>query len=191
MNDPRHPDLPMLTSNPASPPKPDTARPDAVRPGFLEAMRALAHSVTVVATDGPAGRGGATVTAMASVSADGDHPTLLICLNAASRSARTVLGNGVFTLNVLGEDAEAVSTIFAGRHVDGQDKFAGLAWEPAGNGAPMLAAAVSVLECRVAESHLVATHHVIVGAVEAVHVVAPGPTLVYGDRRYGRFVPFG
>lgn len=175
----------MLTTNPASPPG-----PDAVKPDFLEAMRYLAHSVTVVATDGPAGRGGATATAMASVSAEGDYPTLLVCLNAASHSARTVLGNGVFTLNVLGEDAEVVSNVFAGRHVDGQDKFDGLDWHPAANGAPALAAAVIVFECRVAESHLVSTHHVIVGAVDAVRLVAPGPTLVYGDRRYGRFVPF-
>jgi flavin reductase len=176
----------MLTSNPASPPE-----PDAVRPGFLEAMRYLSHSVTVVATDGPAGRGGATATAMASVSADGDAPTLLVCLNQASHSAKAVLGNGVFTLNVLGEDGEAISNIFAARHVDGHDKFDGLDWEPAGNGAPILKAAVSVFECRVAESHLVSTHHVIVGAVTAVRLIRPGPTLVYGDRRYGRFAPFG
>lgn len=175
----------MLTTNPASPPE-----SDPVRPSFLEAMRHLAHAVTVVATDGPAGRGGATATAMASVSAEGDYPTLLVCLNQASHSAKTVLANGVFTLNVLGEDGQAISDIFAGRHVDGHDKFERVAWEPAGNGAPALAAAVSVFECRVAEAHPVGTHYVIVGAVEAVRVVAPGPTLVYGDRRYGRFVPF-
>jgi flavin reductase len=175
----------MLTTNPASRPVPDD-----VKPGFLEAMRYLAHSVTVVATDGPAGRGGATATAMASVSAEGDSPTLLVCLNAASHSGRTVLANGVFTLTVLGEDGAEISAIFAGRHVDGHDKFDGLAWERAANGAPILQAAVSVFECRVAEAHLVSTHHVIVGAVEAVRLVRPGPTLVYGDRRYGRFAPF-
>ncbi|MBP0574528.1 flavin reductase, partial [Mycobacterium tuberculosis] len=38
----------------------------------------------------------------------------------------------------------------------------GLDWEPAGNGAPVLKAAVSVFECRVAETHLVGTHHVII-----------------------------
>lgn len=176
----------MLTTNPASPPV-----PDALKPAFLEAMRYLAHSVTVVATDGPAGRGGATATAMASVSSEGDTPTLLVCLNQSSHSGKAVVANGVFTVNILGEDGEAISNVFAGRHVDGHDKFDGLAWKPAANGAPVLQAAVSVFECRVAAAHPVGGHFVIIGAVEAVRVVAPGPTLVYGDRSYGRFVPFG
>ena len=53
------------------------------RDNFLQAMRRVASSVTVVTTDGPHGRHGATVSAFCSVSAD--PPSVLICLRADSR----------------------------------------------------------------------------------------------------------
>jgi flavin reductase (DIM6/NTAB) family NADH-FMN oxidoreductase RutF len=49
-------------------------------------MRRVASSVTVVTTDGAAGRFGTTVSAFSSVSAD--PPTVLVCLFAQSRIAK-------------------------------------------------------------------------------------------------------
>ena len=66
----------------------------AHRQDFINAMRTVASSVSVVTTDGPVGRHGATVSAFCSVSAD--PPTLLVCLNSGSRIARTVAENGQF-----------------------------------------------------------------------------------------------
>ena len=53
------------------------------REEFIEALRGVASSVSVVTTDGAAGRHGATVSAFCSVSAD--PPTLLVCLRGQSR----------------------------------------------------------------------------------------------------------
>lgn len=54
-----------------TPPDPD------LRARFLGGMAAAACTVNVVTTDGAAGRFGVTVSAMASVSADTERPTLL------------------------------------------------------------------------------------------------------------------
>ena len=68
------------------------------RKSFISAMRRVASSVTVVTTDGPGGRHGATVSAFYSVA---DPPSALVCLKADSRIARSVSArNGVFCVNV-------------------------------------------------------------------------------------------
>ncbi len=49
-----------------------------LRQDFLDGMSCVAATVNVVATDGPAGRAGVTVSAMSSVSADTEKPVLLV-----------------------------------------------------------------------------------------------------------------
>lgn len=82
------------------------------REAFIHAMRHVAATVTVVTTDGPAGRMGATVSAFTSLSAD--PPSVLVCLKADSRIAGAVRDNGVFCVNILPEDAEETAQRFAG-----------------------------------------------------------------------------
>src|SRR5436190_4986272 len=57
-------------------------RPEERRAEFVDAMSRAATGVTVVTSDGIAGRFGQTVSAMCSVSAD--PPTLLVCINRKS-----------------------------------------------------------------------------------------------------------
>lgn len=85
---------------------------NAKRDTFIAAMRHVASTVTVVTTDGPAGKMGATVSAFSSLSAD--PPSVLICLKSDSRIARAVRDNGVFCVNILPEDAVEVAQSFAG-----------------------------------------------------------------------------
>ena len=97
----------------------------AARDAFVAAMRHVAATVTVVTTDGPAGMAGATVSAFSSLSAD--PPSVLVCLKADSRIARTVRDNGVFCVNVLPEDAVELAQCFAGAFDDQKpDRFDGL-----------------------------------------------------------------
>ena len=84
----------------------------AARMAFINAMRQVASTVTVVTTDGPAGMSGATVSAFSSLSAD--PPSVLVCLKADSRIAMSVKDNGVFCVNILSEDAVELATRFAG-----------------------------------------------------------------------------
>src|ERR1700752_3118648 len=83
------------------------------RDAFIEAMRRAATGVTLVTTDGPAGRFGVTVSAFASVSAD--PPMLLACINRKSPAAAAIAANGGFCVNVLSAEQSPLADVFAGR----------------------------------------------------------------------------
>ena len=157
---------------------------DDLRDAFLHAMSRCAATVSVVTTDGPAGRAGMTVSAMTSVSADGDAPTMLICVNRGARAADPILRNGCFAINVLEAEQQAVADSFAGR-TDAADRFADVAWSVAETGAPILDG-LAGFDCTVQSADLVGTHHVVIGAVRAVRVAESGNPLIYGMRSYLR-----
>ena len=134
---------------------------------FIRAMRGVASSVSVVTTDGAAGRHGATVSAFCSVSAD--PPSVLICLRTQSRIARTVLANRAFCVNVLRASAKDVADRFAGCHDEGvRDRFAGLIVEAGTTALPVLSAAASVFACALTEAIPSGSHLVLIGRVEEV-----------------------
>lgn len=149
-------------------------------------MRGVANSVAVVTTDGIAGRHGATVTSFCSVSAE--PPSVLVCLRAGSRIARTVTSNGRFAINVLAAHADQLAGRFAGRfagHEDGEggDRFAGVALDGVAEGAPVLADAGVVLRCRLAEAVPSGTHLVVIGEVWEARNLGTMP-LTYLDGGY-------
>ena len=154
---------------------------------FLEGMSRAAASVSVVTTDGPAGRGGVTVSAMTSISADGDKPTMLTCLNASSSALPLVLENGCFCINVLDIGQTNISDVFSSRlPAPGGDKFNAVEFETLATGAPRLTNALVSFDCRLISADKHGTHHICVGAVEAVRVAPIGEPLLYGMRRYLR-----
>jgi flavin reductase len=148
--------------------------PAGDRQAFLDAMAAIAMTVNIVTTDGPAGRDGMTVTAMSSVSADGPHPILLVCIKAESRPAPLLLGNGVFCVNVLREEQASLADAFAGRLAGSNDDW---------TGAPALDAALVNFDCRIAEITSIGTHHVVFGEVLAIRR-GIGRPLLHANRRY-------
>ena len=83
-----------------------------LRMQFLEGMSRAATFVAVVTTDGEAGRFGVTISSLTSVSADGDHPSLLACLHHMSPVAAAILKNRAFCANLLHEDQHQVSDLF-------------------------------------------------------------------------------
>ena len=151
---------------------------------FRDAMSRLGAAVHVVTSAGPAGTTGFTATAVSSVS---DQPaTLLVCLNRRSNSAPLLSANGVFCVNTLRADEEAIADLFAGRTGNRAERFAAGEWITLATGAPVLVTAVVAFDCRVIEIKAVASHNVIFGAVEAVRVGPPGAALVYHERAYKR-----
>ncbi|ODT84187.1 MAG: hypothetical protein ABS76_00795 [Pelagibacterium sp. SCN 64-44] len=149
-------------------------------------MSRVAMAVSVVTTDGGAGRDGMAVTAMSPVSADGERPTLLVCLKASSRPAPLIHANGVFCVNVLAEDQARFSEHFSGRNGGrAEDWFALGQWSRLHSGAPALDAALVNFDCALTHSGTIGTHHVIIGSVLALRS-APGRPLFYVNRGYGR-----
>ncbi len=153
-----------------------------LRTRFVEAMSQAAATVSVVTTDGPAGRAGVTVSALCSVSAD--PPTLLVCIHHRSRACAAVPGNGRFCVNLLGDHQSEISDTFAGRlPAPGGDKFACARWRALATGAPALEGALVALDCRLVARLRQGSHSVFIGAVAEV-ALGEGAPLVYAKRAY-------
>jgi flavin reductase len=158
----------------------------ALRQDFIAAMAKTAAAVTVVTTDGLAGRFGQTVSAATSVTAD--PPTLLVCLYRATVAAEAVLANGCFAVNVLGPPQRGISDIFAGRGAVGERYVFDASWRTARTGSPVHPAVPAAFDCVLSHTLVVGTHVVCVGRVVAA-TTADVEGLTYRDRGYGRHQP--
>lgn len=157
-----------------------------VREKFLSGMSQAACTVNVVSTDGPAGRAGVTVSAMASVSADTDLPTMLICVHHLSPAAAKIVENGVLCVNVLRDDQSYISDVFAGRFRDEiGDKFACTEWVLGTTGAPRITDPLVAFDCKLLSSERVGTHHIFLCEVRDIHLSQRGSPLIYANRAYG------
>ena len=160
-----------------------------LRAAFVEGMSRAATFVAVATTDGEAGRAGVTVSSLTSVSADGEHPSLLVCINRQSPAAAAILQNRAFCANLLAEDQQEVANLFAGRSTtDRAERFDRVSWTPGDLGQPVLAGATATFECRLATALLWETHHIIVGRVGAVRLSDNASALLYGQRAYRRAI---
>src|SRR6202048_4309013 len=158
----------------------------ALRQQFLHGMSHAACTVSVVTTDGVAGRHGVTVSAMVSVSADTPQPTLLVCIHHLSPVVAAVLKNGVFCVNVLRDDQAHISDNFAGRSsARGAAKFDCATWTTQLTGAPRVVDSLVAFDCRVTASERVGSHFVVFGSVQDIFVAGTGAPLIYANRAYG------
>lgn len=153
------------------------------REAFREGMSRLGAAVTVVTTDGPAGRAGFTASAVCSVS--DRPPSLLVCLNRSASVFDAFSQNGALCVNVLGPEHEALSRLFGGR-TPMPERFEAADWTASVSGAPLLDGASASFDCRVVETSTFGSHDVLFCHVLAVRLGAEAAGLVYFDRRYHR-----
>ena len=152
---------------------------------FVQAMAHAAFGVSIVATDGPAGRYGLTVSAVSSVSAD--PPLLLACINRKNPIAEALTKNGVFCVNLLSQDQWALAKSFAGRSKTGLSyDFSAAQWQDGEGRAPRLLDCSANFDCNLESWHDAGTHRIFVGhAIRATHSgLLP---LVYSHRKFGHF----
>lgn len=154
---------------------------------FREAMSRVAATVHVVTTDGPAGRHGATATSVASLT--DDPPTLIVCLNLASRAHRLATANGVLAVNTLGARHEALARAFATPSRGTPDaRFEHGEWTTGATGAPLLADALAAFDGRIVKETVVGTHAALFVEIEEVRYGEPiGDGLAYHRRKYRPF----
>jgi flavin reductase (DIM6/NTAB) family NADH-FMN oxidoreductase RutF len=164
------------------------AKNDALRRKFLEGMSNAAATVSIVTTDGAAGRAGVTVSAMCSVTADA--PTLLVCVHHKSRASRAIRDNGVFCVNVLRDDQALISDTFAGRlRTPSGDKFECADWEALATGAPALRHPLVAFDCLLMRHFQWGTHFIFIGEIADIVVNDSGSALIYANRGYGTLLP--
>lgn len=154
---------------------------------FRDAMARLASSVCVITTDGPAGRGGFTASAVCSVT--DSPPTLLVCMNRSSSQAPVFAENGRLCVNVLAGDQQAVSVAFAGGK-ERDARFDSGRWVAGERGLPTLDGAIASFATRIARTVDVGSHHVMFCEVDDVSLSAAPESLIYFDRAYCRPAPY-
>ncbi|MFQ5993927.1 MAG: flavin reductase family protein [Acidiferrobacterales bacterium] len=147
---------------------------------YRQTMGLFATGVTVIlAAEGRDIRG-MTANGVTSLSLE---PTLIIVCPSKKSHMATYLDKGqAFTLNILGEDQEAIANYFAGG-VDGEEKpqFDFIPWPTAGN-TPRLSGCIGALACRVHEIHEGGDHWIVIAEVLDLHrgPEPPRPLLFFG-----------
>ncbi len=165
---------------------------DERRNKFLEAMSRGATFVTVLTTDGEAGRFGVTVSSMTSVAADGFAPTILACVHHKSPAANAILTNKSFCANLLQAGQQEISDIFSGRNkTEHAARFDAIKWSHSDGGQPMIAGATANFDCVLRTSVLWETHHIMIAHVMGVVLNDDPHALLYGQRAYRRAVGIG
>jgi cob(II)yrinic acid a,c-diamide reductase len=152
-------------------------------PLYREAMSRFAGAVHVVTTDGPHGKRGMTIIAACSVS--DSPPTILVCLNRTKPENDCFAQNGVFALNTLAPEHQALADAFSGLTGLSQDeRFALGRWETVSSGAPVLRGALATFDCHLEEAKEVATHRILIGRVTGIRIGDFAEPLVYYRRAY-------
>src|SRR5512140_1431222 len=145
---------------------------------FKLAMSHFASGVTVVTTEVDGKPYGLTVASFASLSL---HPPLvLVCIEKKVKSHDAIAAAKKFAVNVLAAGQGSVSDRFASRS---HDKFAGLKWTSGPLGVPLIAGALTTIECRLRELLPGGAHSIFVGEVVAI-ASTEGKPLVYFRSAY-------
>lgn len=124
---------------------------------------------------------GMAVQSFSSVSLD--PPLVCFCPAHTSSTWPWIRAAGRFAVNVLAADQEELCRRFA---VTGGDKFAGTAWRPGSNGAPLIEGVLATVECTLDAVLDGGDHAIALGRVTALTAHRATGPLLYFRRTYGR-----
>lgn len=141
---------------------------------YREALAHFSSGVVIVTADSAGTPVGMTVGSFTSISMD--PPLVGFFAGHNSTTLPHVIDAGRFCVNVLSEDQHALARTFAR---SGADKFAGVDWTPATNGAARLSGAHAWIDCTVDLHQAIGDHDLVVGRVEALVVPQPNEPLVF------------
>jgi flavin reductase (DIM6/NTAB) family NADH-FMN oxidoreductase RutF len=150
---------------------------------FRAVLGKFATGVTVVTTCQGPHRHGITVNAFCSVSLD--PPLVLICVERTSRVHDVLKESGVFAVNFLAENQEALSACFAGNSAERYTGFCGAASHVVATGAPVLDSCLGFVDCTIVDAYPGGDHTIFLGRVEALSSTNQQPLLYYHSQ-YGR-----
>jgi len=161
--------------------------PTIDRQSFFDVMASFPSGVAIVTTLAEDGAPrGLTTTAVCSVSAE--PPTILVCVDLASRTLAALRASRRFAVNFIGEGRSELCLLFASKE---EDKFANVTWRPTDSGMPLLADDVLAwADCAREQELEVGDHVLLVARVEAGGVQPElEPPLMYYRRSWGVWSP--
>lgn len=150
---------------------------------FRNALGCFATGIAVVTAKGDdqaAEAKGITVNSFSSVSLE--PPLVLWCLGKTSKRYDLFTKPDKFTISILSEAQRAISERLA---VSTDCSLAGLPLVECENGAPGLAHALAIFECRREAMHEAGDHVILVGHVMRFEARDEGDPLLYFRGRYG------
>ncbi len=148
---------------------------------FRQVLGHFPTGVTVITAMHEGAPAGFAVGSFASLSLD--PPQVLFCAGKQSSSWPKIQAAGKLCVNVLADDQEDVSRVFASK---APDKFAELAWRPSGNGAPFLEGSLVSIDCEVANVIDSGDHFVVIASVTHLDVHHEGHPLIFYRGGYAR-----
>ncbi len=132
---------------------------------FRNAMSMLTSAVNVITTAGVSGRYGFTASAVCGVT--DTPPTLLVCMNKASRSHGHFVENKILTVNVLGAQHQQISNAFSSQ-MSPEQRFEYGNWTALHTGAPVLTDALVSFDCQIEQIQEVGTHSIFICPIVAI-----------------------
>jgi flavin reductase (DIM6/NTAB) family NADH-FMN oxidoreductase RutF len=151
---------------------------------YRQVCSQFATGVAVATVRAPDGAPhGLTVSSFTPVSID--PPLILICIDFRCTGIEHFRTGPFFAVNILTAAQRELSVIFADKP---EGRFEGVEWSPGQTGAPLLAGALAVTECRLERVLNAGDHAVVFGEVVRARVHGGSP-LLYFDRAYRVLAP--
>lgn len=160
----------------------ENAEPEIDAKQFRTVLGHFPTGVTVVTAVGPDGPLGVAIGSFASISLD--PPLVGFFLGTGSGSWPSMHASGHFCVNVLCHDQKDLCGVMAS---GADDKFAGVDWEPAGSGAPILPDVHAIIDCRIERVEELGDHNLVVGRVLSLEARRDAPPMVFYKGQYGSF----
>ena len=146
-------------------------------------MGHFATGVTVITTRGEAQDYGMTATAFSSVSLD--PPLILVCIITGATGAEVIPANGVFAVNILSSEQEAISNYFVSKdRPRGRDAFGEIPHREVATGAPVIDGVAAFVDCRLVSTHEEGDHLIFIGEVLALGVDPEVEPLIFHGGGY-------
>ncbi|TNC29041.1 3-hydroxy-9,10-secoandrosta-1,3,5(10)-triene-9,17-dione monooxygenase reductase subunit [Amycolatopsis alkalitolerans] len=115
-----------------------------------------------------------------------DPPLVLFCPGKHSRTWPVIREAGRFAVNVLAEEQREVCATFGAR---GAEKFGSVDWTHAPSGSPVLAGALTWIDCELEAVHEAGDHFMAVGRVTALGEPSTARPLLFYQGRYAATEP--
>lgn len=148
----------------------------------------FATGVTVVTTSVDGWVHGITVNALTSVSLD--PLLLLVCIDKEAHGHEQLIEAGRFGVNILSDDQEDVSNLFATKAPPEQGQLrGGVPYRLGAHGTPHLEGSLAFVECDIVDSHEGGDHTIFMGQVLSAEILRETQPLLFFQGRYRRLQP--
>lgn len=166
-----------MTASEAAPPAMDAKQ-------FWQVLGTRATGMTIVTTRGAGGPAGFVGLSAAHVSAQ--PPTMLVSLDRGTTALGPLRESGVFAINHLAADQQAVADAFARRGTEMAERFAAGEWQALRTGAPVLLDALGAFDCAVEDVVEREATVIVIGRVVAFAVGPERAPLIFFKGAYLR-----